>query len=97
MHESGRKVLEHQPTLTTTQPSGDCSKVTANTTNFLNQHSEALIRPQTILSAVSRLLARPEDVQENADLAASLVEIANSLISDVAYELDEDEEEIVAV
>jgi len=34
-------------------------------------------------------LARPDDVQENADLAASLVEIANSLISDVAYELDE--------
>ena len=67
------------------------------TTSILNKHSEALIRPQTILSAVSKLLARPEDVQENADLAASLVEIANSLISDVAYELDEGEEELEAV
>jgi|JI6StandDraft_1071083.scaffolds.fasta_scaffold05090_6 hypothetical protein len=61
----------------------------SNVTQFLESASAELAEPQAILSAVVKLLARPEDVVQNADLALSLVEIANLMIGKTAVEMDD--------
>lgn len=67
----------------------------SNVTQFLESASAELAEPQAILSAVVKLLARPEDVAQNADLALSLVEIANLMIGKTAVEMEDFEPSIV--
>jgi len=61
----------------------------SNVTQFLESASAELAEPQAILSAVVKLLARPEEVVQNADLALSLVEIANLMIGKTAVEMED--------
>lgn len=67
----------------------------SNVTQFLESASAELAEPQAILSAVIKLLARPEDVVQNADLALSLVEIANLMIGKTAVEMEDFEPSVV--
>ena len=63
----------------------------ANTdlTSFLANQSVALIEPQDVLRSIKALLSKKDRLAENAALAASLVQIADDMIQEVANALDE--------
>lgn len=63
----------------------------SNVTEFLFASSEKLADPQAILLAGSKLLEDPEKVGENAELVRSLIEIANSIIGNIAVSLEDAE------
>lgn len=57
--------------------------------NSLTRFSGDLADPQCILSAAAKLLSRPDDAGDNIDLVRSMIEIANSMVGNIAVEMED--------